>query len=97
MHKILFSVSIPIFFISIYFLSIKEECFDVTQYRENIYTDNNGRLMDENIPVVVTVNHSTHALGFGLTIIGACVFLSGIYLYSKKTATSENVSTNSIT
>jgi len=97
MHKILLSISITIFFSSIYFLSLKEECWDVTQYRENGYIDNIGRSVDENIPVVVTINHSTHSLGFGLAIIGACAFLSGIYLYGKEIKKSENISSKAVT
>jgi len=97
MHKILFSVSIPIFFISIYYLSIKEEIWNVTHYGENVYTDNNGRLMNENIPVLVNISHSTHALGFGLAIIGACAFLFGIYLCGKEIEKSENISSKAVT
>lgn len=81
MNKLFIYASLILFVLSLYFLSLKEDTWNVTQYRENAYKDNKGELNTENIPVVVNIRHSTHDLGFALAIMGACAFLAGMYFY----------------
>lgn len=90
MYRIIISFSTILLILSLYFLSTLEETWQVNNYKENNYKDDKGNSQNEVVPVVVQVSDSKHDLGYGLLIIGSCLFLSGVYMYSFKYLRKEN-------